>query len=176
MAGRSLGPVIGGVLAQFLGWGAIFWFLFIAGGICLLSIVVLLPETLRHIGGNGSIRLHGFQKPLIHNSLQWTSDKKPAKAPKISLRNIYEPLGSLLEKDILVTLVFGSFIYAFWSMVTTSTTTIFLFKYRFSESIVGLLFLPNGVGCVLGSYITGKIMDRDYRNVEAEFLRLTLWS
>ena len=170
MAGQSLGPVIGGVLAQFLGWHAIFWFLFITGSVSLVSIITLLPETLRRIGGNGSIRLRGFHKPLVHDASQWTSGEIPAKAPLITLRHITRPLEALSEKDIFVTLLFGSFVYAFWSMVTTSTTSIFIWKYKYSESVVGLLFLPNGIGCILGSYITGRIMDRDYRKVEAEFM------
>ena len=41
LTGPSLGPVIGGALAQSLGWRSIFWFLSIFGGcICCVFVVV----------------------------------------------------------------------------------------------------------------------------------------
>lgn len=47
MLGQAIGPVIGGILSQYLGFRSILWFLTIAGGMSFLSILVLLPETLR---------------------------------------------------------------------------------------------------------------------------------
>lgn len=50
----SIGPVISGLLLQRWGWTSIFWFLSIISPCCLLAIVLFLPETSRHIVGNGS--------------------------------------------------------------------------------------------------------------------------
>lgn len=169
MFGQSFGPVLGGVLAQFLGWRSLFWFLFIAGGFSLLSIIVLLPETLRRVAGNGSVALAGFHRPLLCNSSLWTTQLRKEKRPRFSFWNVVAPLKMLLEKDVAATLLFGAVVYAAWSMVTTSTTSIFLFQYHYTESIVGLMFLPNGAGCVLGSFITGKLMDRDYKYYETRY-------
>lgn len=170
MFGQSFGPVLGGAFAQYLGFRSIFWFLFIAGGLAIFLIIAFLPETLARIAGNGSVRLHGLNRPIFYKSSQWTVEYPVSKAPKMSIHDIIEPLKFLLEKDVFVTLLFGSVVYAFWSMVTTSTTSIFLFNYHYKEAIVGLMFLPNGLGCVLGSYVTGHIMDYDFRRVEAQVL------
>ncbi|KAG5993958.1 hypothetical protein E4U43_003350 [Claviceps pusilla] len=51
----SLGPVIGGLLAQYLGWRAIFWFLAISAGVALMLTVFFFPETCRRIVDNGSV-------------------------------------------------------------------------------------------------------------------------
>lgn len=66
MMGQSIGPVLGGIITQFLGFRSIFWFLFGLGSITLLLILLLLPETLRSIAGNGTLRLAGIHRPLIY--------------------------------------------------------------------------------------------------------------
>ena len=60
MLGQGVGPVIGGILSQYLGFRSIFWFLTIAGSISLLPILVLLSETLRPIAGNGTVPLKRY--------------------------------------------------------------------------------------------------------------------
>lgn len=55
MIAPAIGPTIGGLLAQFLGWRSIFWFLAIICGIYLAAYVVFVPETARKVVGDGSI-------------------------------------------------------------------------------------------------------------------------
>ena len=61
----SLGSVLGGALAEHLGWRWIFWFLSIIFGTCLASIMVFLPETARKIVGNGSIEAEYLNKRFL---------------------------------------------------------------------------------------------------------------
>lgn len=65
--GQSIGPVFGGIISQYLGFRAIFWFLFGLSAATLLLIVLLLPETLRSIAGNDTIRLTSIHRPLIYS-------------------------------------------------------------------------------------------------------------
>jgi predicted MFS family arabinose efflux permease len=44
MMGQSIGPVVGGIISQYLGFHAIFWFLFGLGALTLFLILLLLPE------------------------------------------------------------------------------------------------------------------------------------
>jgi MFS family permease len=172
MMGQSIGPVFGGIISNYLGFHAIFWFLFGLGALTLLLILLLLPETLRSIAGNGTIRLTSIHRPFIypfpHPSDELLErDTTPRK--KITLPSIVAPLKFLLEKDVFVTLFFGSVIYTVWSMVTSSTTALFQGRFNLSDLQVGLVFLPNGTGCVAGSYLTGYLMDHDYKTVERQY-------
>jgi MFS family permease len=40
MVGPAFGPLLGGVLAQTLGWRSIFWFLAIATGVVLVTLML----------------------------------------------------------------------------------------------------------------------------------------
>ena len=176
MLGQAIGPVFGGVLTQFLGFRSIFWFLCILGAIMLFLIVLLLPETLRGIAGNGTVPLRGLQRPLIH-AFQgppsfWSEHSLPKASPQksVSLEVIISPLKFLFEKDVFIILLVGSVVYTVWSMVTSSTVSIFVERYHLSNILLGVAFIPNGLGCVLGSILTGSLMNRDYKKTETEHL------
>jgi MFS family permease len=172
MMGQSIGPVVGGIISQYLGFHAIFWFLFGLGALTLFLILLLLPETLRGIAGNGSIRLKSIHRPFIHYYKQPSDallDRGSEPTKKITLSGIVAPLKFLFEKDVFITLFFGATVYTVWSMVTSSTTALFQSPFHLNQLQVGLVFLPNGAGCVIGSYITGYLMDYDYGIVENQY-------
>ncbi|RDL32686.1 uncharacterized protein BP5553_09142 [Venustampulla echinocandica] len=172
MMGQSVGPVFGGIITQFLGFRAIFWFLFGLGALALGLILMLLPETLRSIAGNGTVRLTGIQRPFIYKfKPQPDAIMEPdnVQKKKVTLASIVAPLRFLFEKDVFVSLFFGSIVYTVWSMVTSSTTGLFQARFHLNDLQVGLAFLPNGAGCVAGSYLTGYLMDYDYRIVEGQY-------
>ncbi|KAL5331419.1 hypothetical protein ACEPPN_000949 [Leptodophora sp. 'Broadleaf-Isolate-01'] len=172
MMGQSIGPVFGGIITQFLGFRSIFWFLFGLGSVALLLILLLLPETLRSIAGNGTLRLAGIHRPLIYTFSPPSDaliDRDPTPKKKVTLSDIVAPLKFLFEKDVFITLFFGSIVYTVWSMVTSSTTSLFQSRFHLNDLQIGLAFLPNGAGCVAGSYLTGYLMDHDYHVIESQY-------
>lgn len=112
MMGQALGPVVGGLVTQIVGYRGIFWFLLLLGSIALFSIIFLLPETLRPIAGNGTTRLVGFQRPLIYhfkpqpNVLREQDLNAPKR--KVTIGAMLSPLKFLMEKDVFTTLVVRS--------------------------------------------------------------------
>jgi MFS family permease len=65
LAPLAFSPVLGGVFAQTLGWRAIFWFLTIYSGAFLIFLIIVLPETLRSMVGNGSTPPKGLSKSAL---------------------------------------------------------------------------------------------------------------
>jgi MFS family permease len=172
MFGLAIGPVFGGVISQLFGFHAIFWFLFGLGAINLVLIVLLLPETLRSIAGNGTILLISYYKPLIYKfspPADELIDRDPSTKKKISIAIIFVPLKLLLEKDVFMFILYGAWQYTVWSMVTSSTSSLFQNRFHLTDLQVGLIFLPNGAGSVLGSILTGKIMVRDFTIMERRY-------
>jgi MFS family permease len=145
MFGQAIGPVFGGTLAQYLGFRSIFWFLLGLALAVLTLMAALLPETLRKIAGNGSLQLYGIYRPLLNIQRGPAIPRENRYAPsKLSFSMLLDPLKLLLEKDVLVTLIFGGFTYAVWSMITSSTSSLFKDEYHLNDVLIGLVFLPNG--------------------------------
>ena len=177
MSGQAIGPIIGGLLNSKWGFRSIFWLLFVMSTIVLTALLVFLPETQRRIAGNGSIPLEGFHKPLVYTlkpPKAWSeppSDNGEAKPhKKTTLKDAFKHVTFITEKDVAVLLAWGAVAYTAWSMVTSSTTTALLHGYPFlTQWELGLCFLPNGLGCVAGSLVTGWLLDRSFKSAEARY-------
>lgn len=111
-------------------------------------LILFLPETLRTIAGNGSLRLTGIYKPLVARftvePLYMQDPDETVQRKKVTLITFIEPLRLLAEKDIVLNLLFGGVVYAIWSMVTSSTTNLFKSRFGLNELFLGLAYLPNG--------------------------------
>ncbi|KAJ7504887.1 major facilitator superfamily domain-containing protein [Mycena galericulata] len=170
MVGPAFGPVLGGVLADKLGWRAIFWFLCITAAVVMIVLILFLPETLRIIVGNGSIRPSKIYYALIpiigRHSIQSTAIVDTSSAVAAPRKKFQNPLPLLLQADILLLLVINGVVYAVCYGVTASISSVFHEAYpKLTETDLGLCFLTIGVGTILGSMFSGKILNWDYQNV-----------
>jgi len=135
-------------LAQGFGFRSVFVFLLIATVIVSGVALFFLPETQRAIAGNGSLRLHGIYQSLIHRFKKPKYSHEPA-APrfprKVTSRTVLAPLKLILEKDILMNLLYAGIIFAIGAMVTATTTPMFEATFHLNETLIGLCFIPNGM-------------------------------
>lgn len=146
----AIGPVLGGLLAGYLGFRSIFWFLVILSGCTLLLIILALPETLRRIAGNGSITPAQFRyRPLLALLPRTCASRRPRprqqeeglriactselkERPKFKWSVFIQPFSMLTEKDVGCALLFGACTYTAWSMMVATTTVLFKSIYDFS--------------------------------------------
>ncbi|KAI1448750.1 MFS general substrate transporter [Annulohypoxylon stygium] len=176
--GPSLGPVIGGAIAEYLGWRSIFWFLAACAGINLLFLLFFFPETCRKVVGDGSIlprRRNQTVLQLIRNRRQKkvASDSEsntPAAAeniesPKINFAwsKFVTSLVLLCEKELSLLFMYGGFVYAGVYAVATAVPTLFSDIYGFDGFKVGLIYLPMAVGSIFSVALVGKGMNWNYR-------------
>lgn len=66
MVGPAIAPVLGGILSQFPGWRAIFWFLTILAAIYLILTGVSFTETGRNVVGDESIPPQAWNMSLLN--------------------------------------------------------------------------------------------------------------
>ncbi|KAI1267230.1 major facilitator superfamily transporter [Xylariaceae sp. FL1019] len=165
-----LGPVIGGVLAAKLGWRSIFWFLVIFGGLCLLTVIAILPETARSIVGNGSNPATGVHRTLLPICLsKHETANIPSPLPKegrlSSLPNPLACLRILLERDMFILQICYGLFYTTYSCIQASLSTLFMEIYGIQELQGGLIYIPFGLGCLSSVYIWGKVLDLEYAKI-----------
>ncbi|OAP56268.1 hypothetical protein AYL99_09447 [Fonsecaea erecta] len=171
----AIGPVIGGVLADKLGWRSVFWFLTIYGGVCVLVIVLVLPETLRSMVGNGSqepkryamspLALYQRKKHLSQDTTPSAGDGKPA--PKHI--DFLGPAKILFHLNTFCAIFYVALHYTVWQMVLTAVSTLVQHKYHTSEIQVGLIFLANGLGSIIGTVLVGRFLDYDYKRIVRKY-------
>jgi multidrug resistance protein len=168
----AVGPVIGGAIAGSLGWKAIFWFLAIYCGAFLLLLILLLPETLRSMVANGGRMPSKLiaQYPLLFyqkfTKVEWKLQADPPQPLSRNHIDLIGPFRILITKHAAPIIVFIAIYYAVWQMSITVMSSFFAERYGLSETEIGLTFIANGVGSMIGTLVTGKILDMDYRRVQ----------
>jgi multidrug resistance protein len=182
--GPALAPVIGGLLAQFLGWRSIFWFLTIFTGCFLVPFILTVPETGRKVVGNGSIPPQGWNLTV----LEWyrlrkeersksgltrsttTESRRAAQAELAKGRQLRWPnplktVRIVMEKDMAVILLYNALLYTAFYDVTASVPSIFQEIYGFNDLQVGLCYVPFGFGCGIASFANGYMLDYNYKKI-----------
>ena len=181
MVGPAVGPILGGILSQFLGWRSIFWFLTILAGVFMIPFLITFPETGRNIVANGSIRPLGWNMSLLNylqtrkrhravsqfdlNEEEKTLNTKPHLRQRFHCPNPLKTVAIILEKDTGILLFINSLVYTSYYCVTTSLPSLFAEIYSFNDLQVGLAFIPFGAGCVIASFVCGQLMDMNYKRV-----------
>jgi hypothetical protein len=118
---------------------------------------------LRALIGNGSIvppRIYRPVFPIIgHGRRNDTSHTTLQPVP--GFRN---PFRLLFNIDILILLVANGIICSIYNGVIATISTLLGPAYPFlDETTIGLCFLGIGGGMIVGSSVTGRVLDREYR-------------
>lgn len=184
--GPSLSPVLGGILSQYLGWRAIFWFCFIFSLAVLVPYALTVPETCRLIVGNGSIKPTDWKNmtviDLVRSKLARRKQRKNDEQlgsqqdqvdgtgeirPKLKLRfpNPLRALAIACDKGVGLIILYNSLLYLVFIISVATLSTQFKNIYHYNELQIGLCYLPYGAGCFAAAIGQGYMLDWNYRRV-----------
>ncbi|KAK9776141.1 putative Major facilitator superfamily (MFS) profile domain-containing protein [Seiridium cardinale] len=165
MLAPCIGPAIGGALAENLGWRSIFWALVIMAGSCLALVYIFLPETLRRLVGNGSIPLSGIHRPLI-TIVGRNRQSANTQAPNVRKLSI-NPFILFTYPDVVIALIFTGVIYSVNYSIMATISSSFANVYPWlSETLLGICYLPTGLGMIVGTQVTGRLLDWEYAKIK----------
>jgi multidrug resistance protein len=161
MLAPAIGPTIGGLLAQFLGWRSIFWFLAIISGVYLAVYTVFMPETSRKVVGDGSIvptdwwvmspiqvfRARKGMKKAVEEGRKGELDEMRNKALELAKKRKFRfpnPLTSILilrNKDAAIIISFIAIGMTALLDMLASMPTLFGEVYGFNSLKVGFCYM-----------------------------------
>lgn len=155
MVAPALGPIIGGLLAEFLGWRSVFWFLTIISGGYLALYTLTMPETARAVVGDGQFppkdwwRMsvvqyvqHRANRPLSADEPSSpTNEAASPRPPRLAFPNPLKAFSVLLEPDAFIIIAFVGLIMFGNIALMTSTPNLFTRLYGLNTLQIGLCFL-----------------------------------
>lgn len=153
LLGPLIAPIVGGVLAQEFGWQASMYFLVIYGAVILVLLFFLLPETLAR---------PGHEEPPDPEP----PDPEPAarKLARGLRRVVVDPLAVLLFlrfPPVLITVLVAAIAFGALFIANVSIQQRFSEPpYGFKQLIVGLLYIPLGLGYFTASLFGGAWTDK----------------
>ena len=172
--GPLVGPILGGIIAQYAGWSWIFWFLLIFSATYFVLFLLFLPETCRKVVGDGSV-----PPPKLNQSLTGIMrERKRVKegipvepSQEEAVRRNYQlkipnPLSTLViagDKESGLILFCSGLLVAILYATTTGIPSLFGRIYGFNELELGLVYIPFGAGSLISAFTTGKAIDWNYR-------------
>lgn len=169
--GPALSPVLGGILSQYLGWRAIFWFCLIYAATWLIPYTLAVPETCRKVVGNGSIPARGwnmtaldfYRRRMTARCVDNSADEAPKREPRFP--NPLNALRVVFEKDLALLLFYNTMIYLVFILIAATLSTQFADIYHLTDLQIGLCYLPYGLGCCVAAISQGYILDYNYRRI-----------
>ncbi|RMZ81652.1 hypothetical protein DV737_g2423, partial [Chaetothyriales sp. CBS 132003] len=184
MLAPTIGPIIGGLLAQFAGWRSVFWFLLALSGSIAVPMVFFFPETCRKVVGDGSIPPQTWNRcytnvvveraaKKVGNEVPFDKRDESSRARPLWLPNPFATIMLLLQKECGYALLYGSLLacsfYATLSLIPSQFQRI----YHFNELQIALCYIPFGVGSLVAAFNRGKMLDSNFKR-HAKRLGITI--
>ncbi|KAF2200331.1 MFS general substrate transporter [Delitschia confertaspora ATCC 74209] len=160
--GPTLGPILGGFIAQRAGWRWDFWVVFIASAVVTALLFVLNKETnpVVLIEAKTQRLRKELNRPDLQNAYTHQKDASTLRRRNILQQGLIRPLKLLFTSPIVFLLsLYISFVFGLLYLLFTTITTVYINTYGWDPEMCGLAFLGIGIGNFAGMIFVGKYSD-----------------
>ncbi|KAF2467807.1 MFS general substrate transporter [Lindgomyces ingoldianus] len=161
--GPILGPVCGGWMSQLASWRWTLWVPAIASGLLAAFGMIFLPET--YAPRILQKKLRRERAPQTNGHLYTVLNLQPHPSSLgFLLSQFIRPIVYLiLDPALLLASIFYSVIFGVIYLVIVTYSDVFGLGYHHSVGIVGTDFLAVGIGMVIGTIVTVKVMETIFK-------------
>ena len=161
--GLVRGPLLGGVLTETWEWRATQWFMVIYGGIVLVLVIFTLPET----SPRQTIMAIRFEAKSRSDPEPTRNDEPTPPTTRFNrgvvgdiLIGPFHALAYLRFPTITVTIFIASITFGIHSLPNIAYQSTFSRPpYSLSPTVVGCIYIPIRIGCLVGSIYGSKWSD-----------------
>ncbi|KAK1708368.1 major facilitator superfamily transporter [Colletotrichum lupini] len=164
LVGPTIAPIVGAFVAQDVGWRWCSWIAFIAATPMALVIAVFNQETNPRVLIDRKVaRLRReLNRPELRSVYD---DTAPGAAPKstsqVLLRGLVRPIKMLFLSPILFSVsLYCAFAYGVLYLLFSTIPLVFSSTYGFSVGTTGLVYIPLGLGYLIGMACFTLLSDR----------------
>ncbi|GKT40311.1 efflux pump rdc3 [Colletotrichum spaethianum] len=156
--GPMVGPVIGGSVAENMGWRWMFWVISIVIGAVSIIAFLILRETYPPV----LLEKKAARLRKETGNLSYRSSLASNYTPReLFRRSIIRPMRLLLFRPfVTVICAYVAVLYGTLYLLFATYSFVFSEVYGFSTVAIGLVFLPGGLGTLLGAFYVGVFSDR----------------
>ncbi|KAF7592802.1 hypothetical protein BBP40_012485 [Aspergillus hancockii] len=150
LTGTVIGPIIGGYMALNVGWRWTFWLEVIVVGCTTVLSFFLLKETYAPVILRHKATRLGPQKSYDSRESQW-------QALQIA---ISRPVKLVFCSPIVMIIsLYNSIPYIYMYFMVTTFPTLFGEEYGFNTGEIGLAYIGQGFGYLIGQFVVGRFAD-----------------
>lgn len=128
-------------------------------------MALFLPETSRKLVGNGSIPPPKYlQTPFPTVMKHWEADDIGTRSINWQFPNPFKSILILCRKDNAIIIIACGLLYVVYTCINASLSTLLVDIYHLNQWEAGLIYLPFGIGGIVSTFMSGKMLDRAWRD------------
>ncbi|KAF6829416.1 major facilitator superfamily transporter [Colletotrichum plurivorum] len=163
LVGPTLAPLFGAFIAQDIGWRWSSWIAFIAATPMAIVIAIFNQETNpRVLIDRKVVRLRKeLNRPELRSVYLDTSATAPRSNAQVLLRGLIRPVKMLFLSPIIFSVsLYCAFAYGVLYLLFSTIPLVFSTTYGFSVGNTGLVYIPLGIGYIVGMACFSFLSDR----------------